>query len=191
VFLLRRPSEEQIRNLLIAEQNAPLSYPEVGATRDTPPPRYTIDHNRVRLGKGQATFEGAVAALRRWEMFGVGWMELCWPDAPIAVGSIVGILAPGFGLWTLNACRIVYTVEEDGPIQRYGFAYGTLPDHVGRGEERFTVEWRRDDDSIWYDILAFSRPNQLLVRVGYPAMRMLQRRFARDSKAAMVRAVGG
>src|SRR5262249_37567536 len=114
--------------------------------------------------------------------------QLCWPDAPIAIGSTIAILAAGFGLWTLNVCRIVYVVEEDGPVRRYGFAYGTLPEHVGRGEERFTVEWRRDD-SVWYDILAFSQPNHLLMQLGYPAMRMLQRRFAQDSKRAMQRAV--
>jgi uncharacterized protein (UPF0548 family) len=28
----------------------------------------------------------------------------------------------------------------DGPVRRFGFAYGTLPDHVESGEERFTVE---------------------------------------------------
>jgi len=30
--------------------------------------------------------------------------------------------------------------NEEEPIQRYGFAYGTLPDHAETGEERFLVE---------------------------------------------------
>lgn len=63
------------------------------------------------------------------------------------------------GLWWLNACRIVYVVDESGPISRFGLAYGTLPGHVERGEERFMIEWNRGDNSVWYDILAFSRPN--------------------------------
>jgi uncharacterized protein (UPF0548 family) len=74
-------------------------------------------------------------------------------------------------------------------VRRYGFAYGTLADHMATGEERFTVEWRRADHSVWYDILAFSRPRHPLARVGLPFGRALQRRFARDSMAAMHRAM--
>ena len=33
------------------------------------------------------------------------------------------------------------------------------------------MEWHHDDDSVWYDLLAFSRPNQFLTRVGYPFTR--------------------
>jgi uncharacterized protein (UPF0548 family) len=57
------------------------------------------------------------------------------------------------------------------------------------GEERFTIEWRREDDSVWYDLLAFSRPRHRLARSGAPLSRRLQRRFARDSLHAMMRAV--
>ena len=42
---------------------------------------------------------------------------------------------------------------------------------------------------MWYDILAFSRPRQALARLGYPLMRKRQRRFGRESAAAMRRAV--
>lgn len=80
-------------------------------------------------------------------------------------------------------------MDEAGPPRRFGFAYGTLPGHVESGEERFVVEWREDDDSVWYDILAFSRPRHLAARAGYPLARGLQARFRRDSAAAMVRAV--
>ena len=89
----------------------------------------------------------------------------------------------------LNACRMVYVVDESGPIRRFGFACGTLPGHVESGEERFLVEWHRDTDRVWYDILAFSRPNHLLTRLGYPLIRRSQRRFARDSAVSMVSAV--
>jgi len=74
-------------------------------------------------------------------------------------------------------------------MERFGFAYGTLAEHAESGEERFTVEWNRDDDSVWYDILAFSRPRQMLARVGYPVSRSLQRKFAKDSKLAMLQSV--
>ena len=75
-------------------------------------------------------------------------------------------------------------------MQRFGFAYGTLPDHAGSGEERFLVEWDRKDDSVWYGILAFSRPRHLLARIGYPWVRRVQKRFGRESAAVMRRAVG-
>jgi uncharacterized protein (UPF0548 family) len=91
----------------------------------------------------------------------------------------------------LNACRIVFLVDEESPLKRFGFAYGTLAEHAESGEERFTIEWNRDDDRVWYDILAFSRPKQMLARLGYPLSRSLQKRFAEGSKAAMVQAVGG
>jgi len=66
---------------------------------------------------------------------------------------------------------------------------GTLADHVESGEERFSVEWRRQDGSVWYDLLAFSRPRHPLAKLGTPMGRALQRRFARDSLQAMARAV--
>jgi uncharacterized protein (UPF0548 family) len=116
-------------------------------------------------------------------------MRLLWPDAALEVGATVGVLAGVAGLWTLSACRVAYLIDEDGPLRRFGFGWGTLPMHVAQGEERFVVEWRRADDAVWYDIVAFSRPNSRLLRLGRPVMRLMQRRFARDSKAAMVRAV--
>ena len=49
-------------------------------------------------------------------------------------------------------------MDEQGSVQRYGFAYGTLPEHVESGDVRFTVDWHEADGAVWYDILAFSRP---------------------------------
>lgn len=92
------------------------------------------------------------------------------------------------GFYSLNAARIVYVVDENGPIARYGFAYGTLAEHAARGEERFTVEWDRSEDRVWYKILAFSLPQKTLARLGYPVSQVLQRKFANASKAAMVAA---
>jgi uncharacterized protein (UPF0548 family) len=134
-------------------------------------------------------FTRAKAALGRWDQFRLTWLE-AWPtETPIQTGEVVAVLAHKFGLWWLNACRIVYVVDEPGPIRRFGFAYGTLPDHAGTGEERFLVEWDPASDEVWYDILAFSRPHQLLTRLGYPYMRRVQKRFGKASAAAMVSAV--
>jgi uncharacterized protein (UPF0548 family) len=188
---IRRPTAEQIDAFIERQADSSLSYADVGATRSEPPPGFDVDHNRIRLGAGPVAFEKAVAAIRGWAMFDIGWVTLAWPSAAIAVGQTVGILAPVCGLWSLNACRIVYTIDDDGDVRRFGFAYGTLADHMETGEERFSVEWRGDDDSVWYDLLAFSRPRHPLARIGYPLSRRLQRRFAADSLRAMQRATLG
>jgi uncharacterized protein (UPF0548 family) len=82
-------------------------------------------------------------------------------------------------------------INEDGPVRRFGLAWGTLPDHAASGEERFLLEWDRDERGVWYDILAFSRPRHPLARLGYPWVRRIQRHFGRESAAAMRRAVAG
>ena len=188
MFLLRKPSAEQIRQFISRQSKLQFSYPELGASRETPPSGYTIDHNRIELGTGREVFARAVAALKDWKQFDLGWVRMVSGDTPIEVGAIVAILTRHFGFWSLNACRVAYLIDEDGPTKKFGFAYGTLSSHVERGEERFTIEWRRYENSVCYDILAFSRPNKLLVKLGLPLARMLQKRFARDSLSAMVAA---
>lgn len=191
MLAIRRPSEASIRALLDRSRAGSFSYPEVGATRDLSgragaPQGYNIDHNRVLLGRGAAVFERAAAALRRWEGFRLGWVELCYPDAPIEVGTNIGILVHVLGLWSLNVNRIVYTLDERaGGVRRAGFAYGTLEEHAERGEERFTIEHREADDAVSYEIIAFSRPNQAFAKAAYPLTRALQRRFAAGSLRAM------
>jgi uncharacterized protein (UPF0548 family) len=186
---LRKPSAESIRGFLEAQAKLGFTYSAVGATADWPPAGCNVDHTRIKLGEGEAVFEAARTALRRWDQFGLDWLEI-WPqETPIQTGEVVAVVARAVGLWWLNACRIVYVVDESGPIDRFGFAYGTLPDHAGTGEERFLIEWNRADNNVWYDILAFSRPSQFLTRLGYPLVRRSQKRFGRDSAAAMRRAV--
>ena len=189
MFSATRPDDEAIRRFLTAQQRLPYSYVEIGATKTIPPQGYDIDHNRIELGTGREVFTRAKEAVRRWEMFNLGWLQLWTPTAPIAVDTTVAVLAHVWSIWILNACRIVYVMDETGPMDSFGFAYGTLPGHAERGEERFTVQWHHADDSVWYDILAFSRPNHWLTRFGYLYVRRLQKRFARASQQAMLSAV--
>ena len=188
MFLLSKPNQAAIRSFLAAQKELPFSYAEVGASRDSAPDRYTIDHNRIQLGRGIGVFERAVDALRHWQMFKMHWIELCWPSTPVEVGETVGVLTSHLGFWSLNPCRVVYLVEELGACERFGFAYGTLSGHAEFGEERFTVEFHPDDESVWYDLYAFSRPGPL-ARLAHPYARRLQKRFATESIVAMKRAV--
>jgi uncharacterized protein (UPF0548 family) len=179
-----------MRDFLAAQSQLDFTYAEVGSTATVPPTGYAVDHTRVRLGEGETIFERAKAALGRWDHFRLGWVEAWSPATAIEPGRVVAVLARKFGVWSLNACRIVYVVDQPGPIERFGFAYGTLPDHVEMGEERFVVEWdEATSGEVWYDILAFSRPHHPLVRLANPYIRRVQKRFGRESAAAMARAV--
>jgi uncharacterized protein (UPF0548 family) len=186
MFLLTEPSERVISKFISSQRLLPFSYPAVGATNATPPANYTVDHNRTQLGHGDEVYQRAVNALRGWKQFDLGWVTIVPAGVPLEVGSTVAVKAKAFGSWSLSAARVVYLVDDNGPVRRFGFAYGTLPDHVERGEERFTIEWNRQDDSVWYDILAFSCPRHLLVRLGFPLARLLQKRFARESMRRMI-----
>ena len=189
LFRLTAPSEDEIRRFISKQRDSGFSYTQVGASASTLPAGYNVDHSRVQLGRGEGTWQRATEAIRGWRMFSMPWVNLHWASAPIQVGTDVAVSVRHFGFYSLNACRIVYVVDEDSPVKRFGFAYGTLGEHAESGEERFTVEWSRDDDRVWYDILAFSRPRQMFARLGYPLSRSLQRKFAQGSKLAMLQSV--
>ena len=191
MFFLRRPSTQRVNRFRRTVEPDTFSYAEVGATVAGDIPKdYNVDHNHICLGKGLSLFERAYAALEDWKMFDLGWVELIHPADPVAPGQTVLVLAHTFGLYSLSASRIIAMIDEnDGQTRRRGFSYGTLLHHVERGEERFSVEYHREDDSVWYDLLAFSNPQHRLAILGYPLARAAQRRFATDSKAAMLRAV--
>jgi len=193
----RRPTDEQIRQYLAEQGRQPFSYTAIGCTRGEPQPRrgWNIDRNRVLLGRGRDLFEAAARAIDQWRMFPPAVATVCWPAQP-REGAVVAVryFAAPLRLWMLFPARIVYvladTIERDARrIERLGFAYGTLPDHPERGEERFAVEWNQTDDSVWYDLLAISQPAHWLARVGYPYTRWEQVRFRRLSGTAMQTAV--
>jgi uncharacterized protein (UPF0548 family) len=177
MFLTHEPSDEDVGAFLATQRELPFTYGEVGATNATPPAEYNVDRNRIQLGNGEVIFKRAVAALKQWRQFELGWVTIVPRGVAVEVGATVAVKARTFGVWSLSACRVVYVIDEP---RRFGFAYGTLSDHVERGEERFLIEWL-EDDYVWYDILAFSRPRHPLVKLGFPYARMLQKQFARDS----------
>lgn len=188
MFLLHEPSATDVAAFVASQQGLRFSYPEVGATATNTPPGYTVDHNRIKLGSGVGVFERAVEKLKCWRQFNLGWVTIAPTGVPVEVGATVAVKARAYGTWSLSASRIVYLIAEERPdVEKFGFAYGTLPDHVETGEERFTVEWHPGDNTVWYDILAFSRPRHPLVRMTFPLARRLQKRFVRDSMKRMLR----
>ena len=152
MFYSSKPDRNTINAFIAAQQNQKFSYAEVGCTRQQAPKGYTLDRNRIKLGQSVDTFERAKRAVQQWKMFDMPWINLCWPDTPIEPGATVAVVVSHLGFCSINACRIVYLIEVHGPLEGYGFAYGTLPDHGEIGEERFSVEFDPADQSVWYDL---------------------------------------
>lgn len=172
------PSIEQLQEHWQAQQSQEFAYHEVGSSAHAFPLGYSHDRESTLLGFGDVVFEKAKEALRNWAMFPAPWTQIFPNKAPIQKGQEVLVLFRLFGLWWWrNSSRIVYLIDEPA---RFGFAYGTLPAHIERGEEIFQVELR-DDGSVWYSIQAFSKPNRWYVWLGYPVARAYQRKFRKDS----------
>jgi uncharacterized protein (UPF0548 family) len=186
MFLTTKPNAEEIDKFLRDRSFDDFSYSEIGATKTNTPVGYTVDHNRIKLGYGVEVYERAKTAIRRWKMFDIDWVKLYYDDTPIEAGQTVAIMVSHFGFYSLNAARIVYTLDESAEIDRFGFAYGTLTEHAEIGEERFSVEFHHDSNEVWYDLYAFSKPGSIFAKIGYPLSRYLQQSFARDSKQAML-----
>ena len=189
MFTIHSPSRQRINEYLKAVRHEPYSYVPVGATQGTLPRGFTVDRYAVQLGSGQKTFRRARRAVELWKMFPEDFSRLCWPDAPIQQGTVVAVLFHTGPLWSLNPCRIVYILDQSSPTATCGFAYGTLPGHVECGEEQFKVTWCSADDSVWYEIVCFSRPQHPLAYLGYPYVRHQQRRFRELSGQVMLNAV--
>lgn len=194
MFLFTKPDRQTIDAFIASACQTDFTYPYLSETKDgfqrSPKRRdtmsYNIDHNVKIIGHGESGFELAKQGIREWKMFEMPWVQICWPDTSIEEDRTVAILIRHFGFYSLNAARIVYTIDKR---DWFGFAYGTLESHGESGEERFSVRLDRETDDVLYDLYAFSRPNYLSARLARPLTRSLQRRFAVDSLEAMSRAV--
>ena len=95
------------------------------------------------------------------------------------------VLIRHLGFWSLNGCRVLYSVGSPGDVARFGFAYGTLTNHAESGEELFEVFVDPQTEDVVYRIRATSWPQATLARFGQPIVRALQERFRDHSVAAM------
>src|SRR6185436_17841251 len=112
MFLVRRPSPRAIDAFLNASSTLPLSYEPVGLARHEAAGFHHDRHHAI-VGQGRAAFERATAALAAWQQFDFGWIEVFPPRPPLRPGTVVAVLARHFGFWSLNGCRIVYTIETE------------------------------------------------------------------------------
>jgi uncharacterized protein (UPF0548 family) len=160
--------KQMVENLESAEP----TYSDVGATlAGKPPEGFHYDRYETLLGKGPETFQRAVKGLKAWEAHRLPGMRVFPNDQEIRTGATV-VVTLGTPVVALAApCRIVSVI--DGQT-RWGFAYGTLPGHPEQGEEAFVISMS-PDQTVRFEIQAFSRPGDPLVRLSGPIGRGIQK----------------
>lgn len=181
---LRRPSSAQLQELLEDCTLVDLTYSPTGVTI-TGSAIVGLTRRTWSTTLAAGAFDAARLAIDEWAVHrGAGLVVET--DGPIAVGTNVALSAPlpPTG-WVDATCRIVAVVDEP---DRYGFAYGTLPNHPERGEESFVVT--RTAEATRFDIVAVSTPVHPVVRLVPPLGNLLQDAAVRRYLRAMERAVG-
>lgn len=191
MFRFRRPKSVDVEFAIAAVNSQSPEVPRLltlgdGLSASGAPPGFAHDCLRTRLGQGPAAFAAARHAFSQWAEFDLGWVRVANPKTPITVGLIVAVEVHTFGLWSLNLSRIVEMVDSE---HRFGFLYVTTTHHAEEGEERFLIEFNPEDNGVWYQLEAVSRPRNSLARLAYPVTRSLQHRFARQSHERMKYAV--
>jgi uncharacterized protein (UPF0548 family) len=187
VFRVRTPDERHLAHFLARERTSPLTYAEVGASFDAEPPAgYHHVRAGTELGTGDAVWTRACAGIRAWAAHRGAGITIAPADAPIEEGTTVAVITAVGPLRVLAACRIVRVVDEP---DRFGFAYGTLPSHPEEGEEHFVCS-RTADGAVRFDVAAFSRPHDLLTKLGGPIPRRLQARATQQYLQGMRDYVG-
>jgi uncharacterized protein (UPF0548 family) len=167
------PSDQRLDAVLARVAGATVTYREVGATKDgSLPAGYRHERRSVSIGRGDNVFRRGQDAIRQWQAHrGAG--AIIWPATPPLVAGTEVVAALRFGpIFVLAPCKIVYVTDDP---DRFGFGYGTLPGHPERGEEAFHVE-RSTDGEVTFGVVAFSRPADLLGRIGSPVARAVQNR---------------
>lgn len=188
MFFANRPSAEVIDRFIQDSQELPLSYAPSGLLLATDI-GHDSDEAVVSIGRGKRDLWRARTALMQWKHFDIGWVEAFPRDASVAVGTIVALLVRHFGFWSLNGCRVVYRVGSSDDESRFGFGCGTLTNHLVAGEELFEVFIDDRTDEVMYRIRAAVWPWAKLTGVSQPIIKMFQRRFRRQSAAALTRAI--
>jgi len=150
-----------------------VTYSDVGATaNDDLPVGYRHVRASKRIGIGRARFDQAAAAVMRYSMLRKAGLRVTATADVAEVGAdVLGRL----GLVSAP-CRVVYVIDEPN---RRGFAYGSLPGHPVSGEEMFGVRFDPADESVYAEVVAFSRPARWWSRLGAPAARLAQRLVTR------------
>jgi uncharacterized protein (UPF0548 family) len=185
---LHRPDRATLARVRDAVAGAPVTYADVGATRTHVPLGYATGSLVAPIGRGRDAWAQAADALAGWRIFDAPWLAVL-DVGPPEVGGTVVYAARAFGVWTVNANRVlaVEQAEDDGGAA-FGFTWGTLPGHALSGEERLHVAWDRSTDEVTFEITQFSVPVGALALVPRALVERVQRRFSATAVAALRRA---
>lgn len=176
-----RPNQEAIAAFLKDQSGLLLSYNEQGfATETSFPSGYDHDRNEVFVGIGEEVFSKAKQQIQQYNHFPEKWAFLAAEKEP-EVGLNVAVFFYQLGLWWWNGSRIIAVIDR---ANFYGFSYGTLSNHIERGEELFYT--RQDEKgNVFYGIQAYSQPRFWGVRLLKFYARKQQFRFVQDSMKRM------
>ena len=149
---------------------------------------YAIDETKVLLGSnGDVDYEKAKSALKSWKQFQLGWTEVDEATRVRKGQKVCVMIQPFPRVWLLNPLEITYVSEEKK--KSYSFAHTTLQGHLLAGEEKFTVEKDLQNDRVYFKVETFSKPDHILAKVMYPAVRALQKIFGAHAGFEMKKAV--
>lgn len=147
-----------------------LTYEEVGATAGDMPSGYHHVRARRVIGRGPAAFARAADALLAGEAQRRAGARVELSQTPMREGTRV-TMRLGLGILSFRIPCLVVWAERTETLA--GFAYGTLPGHPERGEERFTLTLLPSGEVV-FEIAAFSAPGRWFTRIGAPAGRLVQ-----------------
>lgn len=178
MLFYQKPDRHRLTAMLSPQNPLPFNY----AGESLLPRRgqgysYRKDHHLLQIGTGRQQFHCAKDALTSWQMFNLGWVQLYAPQGPPRLHSDVAVILRICGLWSVNPCRIIETIDQE---TRYGFTYRTLKGHAAAGEEQFCISLDSQKRVI-FEITAISRPHHWTAWLAYPLMRQLQKRFGREA----------
>jgi uncharacterized protein (UPF0548 family) len=169
---------------VLAEQsNLEVTYASSGMVAHSQvPKRFKETGGSVVLGYGRSVFDAATQNIKQWRVHEQAGLHVIPRGAEVRESSDVILLMNLLIGYVTVSCRVVSMTHSN---DQWGFDYGTLPHHVERGEELFSVALATDD-SVTFTVRAMSRPGHFLTRVGAPVAQFVQRKATRNYLQAMV-----
>jgi uncharacterized protein (UPF0548 family) len=139
-----------------------VTYAEVGATAGELPAGY----HHVHAERFERAADDMLAGLVQRR----AGARIRLSDVPLREGTRVEMRLRLGPLAFVIPCLVVWA---ERTADSCGFAYGTLPGHPERGEERFVLRLTASGDVI-FTIVAFSAPARWFTRLGGPLARVVQ-----------------
>lgn len=162
-----------------ARAGALATYPGADSLAAASPAGFRVNERRAVVGHGRAAWQRAARGLETTSALDLGWARF-WRNGRgngWARGDVVVVgarLLPA--LWAANVSRVVGVRRGRS---RVAVAWGTSARHVLRGEEVVAVE-RASNGDVVCSIRSFSRPATPIAWLAYPAVVLLQLKFAHD-----------